>query len=96
MLTVEQITENLIPTLIKNDIKKAIIFGSYAKKTANSNSDIDLVIDTEITGFKFFELRSEMESLLNKNIDLIASFEIIPNSRIDNEIKETGVVIYES
>jgi len=95
MLTISDIAAKLRPIFVENDIKKATLFGSYAKNSATDNSDIDLVIDTEITGFRFFGLRGEMENLVNKDIDLIASFEIIPESRIDDEVRNTGVVIYE-
>ena len=94
-MTISEIKEKLTPIFIENKIKKATLFGSYAKESASNNSDIDLLIDTEITGFSFFALRSEMEDLINKEIDLIANFEIIPKSRIDDEIRRTGVVIYE-
>ena len=94
-MTISEIKEKLTPIFIEKKIKKATLFGSYAKEKANENSDIDLVIDTEITGFSFFALRSEMEDLINREIDLIANFEIIPQSRIDDEVKRTGVVIYE-
>jgi len=95
MLTIPEIKDKLTPIFVENNIKRAILFGSYAKEIATVESDIDLVIDTEITGFSFFALRSEMEDLINREIDLIANFEIIPKSRIDNEVKSTGVVIYE-
>lgn len=95
MLTISEIKNKLTPIFIENNIRKATLFGSYAKEVATDNSDIDLVIDTEITGFSFFALRSEMESVINKEVNLIASFEIIPKSRIDNEVRSTGVVIYE-
>ena len=65
MLTILEIKEKLTPIFLKNGIRKAIVFGSYPKNMATDASDIDLVIDTRITGFKFFELRGEMEDLLN-------------------------------
>ena len=94
-MTISEIKDKLTPIFIEKKIRKATLFGSYAKEVATDESDIDLVIETEITGFSFFALRSEMEDVVKKEIDLIANFEIVPQSRIDNEVRNTGVVIYE-
>ena len=97
MLTITDIRNKLKPIFEKNGIKKAILFGSYATGVATESSDIDLWIDDEghIRGLKFFGVRSEVEEMLNKKVDLIVEREIIPNSRLDTEIKKKGMTIYE-
>ena len=73
------------------------MFGSYAKKEATKESDIDLLIDTKSTlkGFSLLKLICLIQEKLNKEIDGFEKYEIIENSKIDKEIKETGVVVYE-
>ena len=46
-------------------------------------------------GFDFLELANIIEKAFKKDTDIFEKYEIIKNSKIDNEIKETGVVVYE-
>ena len=61
-------------------------------------SDVDLIIDTnsKLKGFALLKLICQIEERLQKNIDGLEKYEIIENSLIDKEIKETGVVVYEN
>ena len=90
--------KDMLNVIFKNtEVKRVTLFGSYAKNTATSNSDIDLVIDTngKIKGFKLFSLISKIEDLFGKNVDAFEQSEITPNSLVDREIKKTGVIVYE-
>ncbi len=95
--SIEEISSLLNKMLKNRPVKKVTLFGSYAKNKASKNSDIDLVIDTNnsLKGFKFIGLICEIEDYLNKKVDGFEQSEIIENSKIDNEIKKTGVVVYE-
>ena len=95
ILTISNISDKLSPIFAEKNIEKATLFGSHAKGLADEESDIDLFIHSEITGFSFFGLWQEIEDVIGKKIDLISSLEIIPGGRLDREIKNTGVVIYE-
>ncbi len=95
--TIEEIKEVLNKILNNQPVYKVILFGSYAKKKATKNSDIDLLIDTNSTlkGFALLKLICQIQEELQKKVDGFEKYEIIPNSKIDKEIKETGVVVYE-
>jgi predicted nucleotidyltransferase len=55
----------------KFGIIKIGLFGSYARDEANENSDIDLVIETDIRNFENREnLRYFLESYFNINVDI--------------------------
>lgn len=89
---------NILKEILKNfSVKKAIIFGSYAKNTQTSKSDIDLVIDSDGTllNIYFYGLLEELVEKLQKNIDLFEISEIQKDSRIYNDIQKEGVVVYE-
>lgn len=95
--TLEEIKE-ILTNLLKNmPVYNVTLFGSYAKNKADKNSDIDLVIDTKETlmGFKLYSLITKIEEAFNKQVDAFEKTEIIENSKIDKEIKKTGVVVYE-
>ncbi len=95
--TIEEIKAILKKILKNMPVYSVILFGSYAKKTATKNSDLDFVIDTKesLMGFKLFSLITKIEEEFKKNVDAFEKSEIIENSKIDNEIKKTGVVVYE-
>ena len=95
--TINEIKQILKKILENMPVYSVVLFGSYAKNLATANSDLDLVIDTreELMGFKLYSLITNIEVELNKNIDAFEKSEIIENSKIDEEIKKTGVVVYE-
>lgn len=95
--SLEELKSILKEVLINFDVKKAILFGSYAKNTPNSNSDIDLVIDSEgkLLNIYFYGLLENLVQKFQKNIDLFEISEIQKNSRIYNDIQKEGIVVYE-
>ncbi|MBR1884149.1 MAG: nucleotidyltransferase domain-containing protein [Clostridia bacterium] len=76
---------------------KVVLFGSYVKRQARKESDLDFLIDTngEIMGFDLIELICNIENEFKKNAHVFDKSKIIENSTIDKEIKKTGVVVYE-
>ena len=95
--TVEEIKVILKKILKNMPVENVILFGSYAKNEATKDSDLDFVIDTkeQLIGFKLFSLITQIEEAFKKDVDAFEKSEIIENSRIDKEIKRTGVVVYE-
>ena len=95
--TINEIKQILEKILKNMPVYSAVLFGSYAKNLATANSDLDLVIDTkeQLMGFKLYSLITKIEEEFNKNVDAFEKSEIIENSKIDEEIKKTGVVVYE-
>lgn len=88
----------ILNDILKNfDVKKAILFGSYAKNKPTPKSDIDLVIDSEgkLLNIYFYGLLEDLVNKLQKNVDLFEISEIQKGSRIENDIQREGVVVYE-
>ena len=44
LYSIEQLQAQLAPVFQKNGVRKAILFGSYAKGTATKDSDIDIAV----------------------------------------------------
>ncbi len=64
---------NSMLLILKNyQIKKAVIFGSYARDEANENSDVDVAIDYRgrMTLFDFVGLKIELQEQIGKKVDL--------------------------
>ena len=95
--TIEEIKSILEEILKDEPVYQVILFGSYAKNEATRQSDVDLVIDTKskLRGFALLKLICQIQERLQKQVDGFEKYEIIQNSKIDTEIKKTGVVVYE-
>ncbi|MCM1043970.1 MAG: hypothetical protein NC417_00525, partial [Candidatus Gastranaerophilales bacterium] len=61
---------------------------------AKEQSDVDILVDSGLKGLAFWGLLEDVVTSLGKNVDLIDVSQIIPNSQIDEEIKQSGMVIY--
>ncbi|MBQ8953388.1 MAG: nucleotidyltransferase domain-containing protein [Clostridia bacterium] len=93
--TVEQIRSRLKPVFEKNKVRRAVLFGSYSKGLATPASDVDILVDSGLPGLAFFGLLEDVCQSLDCPVDLIDTADVIADSRIEREIKRTGVVIYE-
>lgn len=93
--TVEQLKKMLVPVFKVYGVKRAVLFGSYGKGQARSNSDIDLLVDSKLRGLSFVGLMEDVRSIVNKDVDMFDVSHVEENSEIDDEIKKTGVVLYE-
>lgn len=88
---------NVLKTIpIDGRVKRLVLFGSHASGTAKSMSDLDFYLDSDrqIKGFAYFELKGRLEDAFKRDIDLIPDIDVVPGSRVDNEIRETGVMVY--
>lgn len=92
--TAQQIKSILQPIFTDYNVKKAILFGSYAKGMANSSSDVDILVDSGLKGLSFFGLLEDITSSLDKNVDLIDVSQVKQNSQVECEIMNSGVMIY--
>lgn len=79
------------------DVKKALIFGSYAKNKQTKNSDIDIMIDSDgkLLNINFYGLLEDLVEVSGKKIDLFEITEINENSEVYNSIVKEGVIVYE-
>ncbi len=93
--TIDQLKERLIPVFIDNSIKKAVLFGSYGKGNASKESDIDLLVDSGLKGLRFVGLIEDIRRAVDKDVDVFDITHVEKDSKIDLEIKETGVLMYE-
>ena len=93
ILSVNKIKEILIPILESHDIKICYLFGSYSRGEARENSDIDLLVDTDITGIEFFKLVEDIRSSLHKKIDLLRLKDLSNDNSVALQILKEGIKI---
>ncbi|MCL1823942.1 MAG: nucleotidyltransferase domain-containing protein [Oscillospiraceae bacterium] len=91
---IQSIQEKLTPIFKNYGVKKAVLFGSYAKGCECENSDIDIMVDSGLKGLDFFGLLGDVCDNMIKQVDLIDTSQVVKGSKIEKEIKEAGVLIY--
>jgi len=77
-----KIKKSIVNVLKKHRVKKAGIFGSYARGEEKKNSDVDILINVKGRKFSLLDLvRLEMllEKILQKKVDLLTYNGINPH-----------------
>lgn len=69
---VESLKKKIISLLKKEGIKKAGIFGSYARGEQRKNSDIDILVEFDGSLLDLVRLERILKEKLKKNIDLLS------------------------
>ena len=76
------------------EIEFCYLFGSYAKGKATPESDVDLLISTEVSGLKFYGLVEEIRTTLHKKVDVLNLNQLTDNPELTKEILKDGIKIY--
>ena len=92
--TIANIRSMLRPVFDAHHVRKAVLFGSYAKGLALRNSDVDIMVDSGLKGLAFYGLLEDVVTALDKNVDMLDVSQITPDSPVDREIAASGVLIY--
>lgn len=91
-------------TLRKYKVKKIGLFGSYIKGEQKRKSDIDLLVEFDMTAFdenfrglfdNFMDLSSYLEKLFGKKVDILTpvSIESIRIKEVSEEIKRSVIYV---
>lgn len=60
----------------KKPVNRVWLFGSYARNEANKDSDIDVLIELDLSkqiGIEYFAWRDELAGLLKKKVQIVTS-----------------------
>lgn len=90
------IYRNLLSDLFKNQpVRRAYLFGSFARGENNSDSDLDILVELEPgTGlFKFISIQHQLQLALKMQIDLVSANGLSP--KIKPFIDSEKILIYE-
>lgn len=77
-------------------VKRAFLFGSFARNEADKDSDIDILVELDHSkpiGMKFFSFQEELEQLLKRKVDLVSDGGV--SKYIKPFIDKDKVLIYE-
>ena len=95
ILLLNQIIERVRDVITKKyreSVTMCYLFGSYAKGYATEKSDVDLLVSTDLQGFKYVGLAEDIHKVLHKNIDL-NNFNNASSDLI-YEVMKDGIKIY--
>ena len=93
--TVPQLRAVLSPVFDRYGIRRAVLFGAYGKGTATEKSNVDLLVDSGLRGFRIVGFLDDVQRAVGKDVDLFDVTHIQAGSKIDREIRDTGVTVYE-
>ena len=98
MTTSEAIREVLNAVLAGRDVKKAYLFGSYARGEQLSESDIDLrfLCGDTMTFGQLDEIREELEESLGVKLDIVTASPEQMRPRFYDRIRRDEVLLYEA
>ena len=74
MRNLKQITKIIKPILKSHQVKRAAIFGSYARGEENKKSDLDLLIKFRYKNKSLFDLidmQNQLEIAVKNKVDLV-------------------------
>jgi predicted nucleotidyltransferase len=93
-MQVNSIKELILSVLKNYPIKKAAIFGSFARNEANDESDIDLLIEPSksITIFDVLRLERDLSKVTSRKIDVV-EYTAIKSSIRSNILKDAIVIL---
>jgi uncharacterized protein len=72
--TIPIIKRRALPILRRHEVKRAAIFGSFARGDAKTNSDVDFLIEYKTNDkslFDLVDLKSELEETLGRKVDIV-------------------------
>lgn len=75
---------------------KAYVFGSYSRNEADSESDLDILVDLDYSkhiGLGFITMQSDIQQKLHKKIDLVSSKAV--SRHLSPFIEKDKILIYE-
>lgn len=94
MLSTAAIRDRITPVCQKYPIRKAYLFGSYARGNATEKSDVDLRIEGDIQSFFMLGgIYSDLSDALGIELDLLSN---LPESkRFKANLEKDEVLLYE-
>jgi len=70
---IEEVKQKILPILKSHHVKRAGLFGSFARGEISLNSDLDVLVEIEddISLLDFVAIKLELEETLGRKVDLV-------------------------
>ena len=97
--TVNELRRIVAPIAKQHNVQSVYLFGSYARGSASSASDIDLCVDAPaLRGmFALGSLYADLEDALRKKLDIVTlgSLKYNPDSQFIENLRKEQILLYE-
>ena len=80
-MNTQAMTQALANYFRTQPVRKAWLFGSFARGEEMPLSDVDILVDLDRSqpiGLKFFGMWNDLEQLLGRSVDLVEEGELLP------------------
>ena len=77
------------------EVKCAYLYGSYARKEATPESDVDILVVCHNMGLSFFGMAAELKNALGKEVDLQTIEQLEGSVPLIESILTEGIKIYD-
>lgn len=96
ILTVEEIGKGVRRVLkeYEDEVRYAVLFGSYAKSKARRDSDVNLLISTGVSGLRLLDMRARLEDSLHKRVSILERKALSSTDARFDEILMYGKRVY--
>lgn len=94
ILSLEMIKETCTEVFNGYPVEFCYLFGSYAKGKASEESDVDLLVSTEISGLRYYEIVECLREKLHKKVDLLNLKQLLDNEELLREVMKDGIRIF--
>jgi predicted nucleotidyltransferase len=82
-MTISQIKSKVLPVFTGKPIKRAFVFGSFARKENTDQSDLDIMIELDpkasIGLIEFINIQIELEKQFGLKVDLVSADGLSPH-----------------
>lgn len=95
VLSLDDIQKTVTSVFQNYDISFCVLFGSYARGEAQEKSDVDLLVDTPVTGLRFYGLVESLREALHKKVDLLNLDSLKNNEELTKNVLREGIRIYD-
>lgn len=79
-MDIQTLQQKTIPLLRQYQVKKAALFGSFARGEQTKTSDVDILVEMPDASrlFDFFALQTDLEEVLAQKVDLVDAETVRP------------------
>ena len=96
-MNIEDIKKGVVPACTEFEVQKLFVFGSFARGTESSSSDVDFLVEFKFPenclSKRYFGLLHRLEDTLGSSIDLLTSHGL-KNPHFRKRVLEERVLIY--
>src|SRR3989344_213476 len=92
----QDISKTVAPVMRKYGIRRAKVYGSFARGEERADSDVDLLItlgSKKLSIWDFVRLRNELEEHLKRSVDVVTDNSVLP--QLKPYIEADATLVYE-